>query len=1161
MSRFISLIIIVALGAGFFVGVKATSPSMTRTAERYFDDNNFMDLFIRCSYGLTDDDISAIKKIGEVAGAQGERFADGLLLVNDAPETDLDGSQLTVRAYGVNLGKLQNYYYGADDSDYINRVTLLEGRFPNQSNQCLVDASGLSTPDSFKIGNVITIAEDAGMDLSGLVQKQFEIVGIIRTPQYISFERGYTNVGSGKLGCFIYVPDEAIRSEYYTEAYVTLKNSAGYAPFSEEYDDYVASVLDDIKLVADRRCEVRRADLATTIPAKIADAKALYSSVSAAANEQLTKAQQEIDKYKYYAENPEAAYQEAVNKAATAYGLAESQFNGSNAQYQAAVAQYDQMLQNYQNANSAAQQAEKNLDAAKDAENQINTYVTQVEASLAQSTDTVSRTQQMIEQAQSVLNSLEGYQNDQMSDAQINQIIGTLQTMNPELYEAVRAKTAQSLYAEAARLVAPYLEQQKQSLVQAQENLAEYQSKLEEYKQKLTEAQTLRQQRETELNTKKTELETAYKSLNDLYTQLEGTKSTLSTAQIELLLQRNSMNGDLQEIKNQIAAAGTYYKQALEQYNSSKESVEKRLAEIQDGIDEAERILSDASSVSWTVSQRRDTPGYTTYADSVKSVETLSNFFPLFFFAVAALTCFTTMTRMVGEDRSQMGTLKAQGYSGKAISAKYMLYSLFAGLIGALIGIVGGSFLFPWAITKSYSIMFAVPSPIYVFPVRFIMQGLALSVGTIFAASALSCMAELRVRPAELMRPKAPKPGKRVLLEYIGFIWRNISFTGKVTIRNIFRKKSKLIMTVIGIAGCTALICGSTGLYASIGAIMKNQYGGSDPISLYEEQIFFAEPQEYGSDLIRAIASASGVTGIMRANIASVPGKSAAAGSSEEDVYLFVPEDASSLPNFISLRNRTSGAKITLGDNGAVITEQFAKNQEVSVGDNIILELSDTENITVPVAAITENYAFNFVYLTENAYQYLTQEEVQYRYAIVDLDPEVYKTRDAFTAFETSVLTLEGVRAVSPVSDTIDTINHVIHSMSIIIVIFSVAAGLLAFIVMYNLSNVNVSERRRELATLKVLGFYPQEMRTYVNRESAILTVMGIILGMFAGKGLHGVLIKYCSVGIVMYGQELKWYCFLIAAAATALFSIFAALAMRNKITSVDMVESLKSIE
>ena len=173
MSRFISLIIIVALGAGFFVGVKATSPSMTRTAERYFADNNFMDLFIRCSYGLTDDDISAIKKIGEVAGAQGERFADGLLLVNDAPETDLDGSQLTVRAYGVNLGKLQNYYYGADDSDYINRVTLLEGRFPNQSNQCLVDASGLSTPDSFKIGNVITIAEDAGMDLSGLVQKQF----------------------------------------------------------------------------------------------------------------------------------------------------------------------------------------------------------------------------------------------------------------------------------------------------------------------------------------------------------------------------------------------------------------------------------------------------------------------------------------------------------------------------------------------------------------------------------------------------------------------------------------------------------------------------------------------------------------------------------------------------------------------------------------------------------------------------------------------------------------------------------------------------------------------------------------------------------------------------------------------------------------------------
>lgn len=1162
MSRFVSLIIIVTLGAGFFVGVKVTPPSMTRTAANYFDDNNFMDLFIRCSYGLTADDVAALKRINEVEGAQGQKFADGLLLVNNSPCTDLDGSQITVRAYGVDLGKLQNYYYGADDSDYINRVTLLDGRFPTQSNQCLVDESSLSTPDQMKIGNVITIEPETGEDEdSPFAQTQFEIVGVIRTPLYISFERGYTTAGNGKLGCFVFVPNEALTSEYYSEAYVTLKNSASYDPFSTEYDEYVSSVMSDLQTVADTRCEVRRAELATTIPTVIDEATKLYNSVKTASDEQLSAAEAEIEQYRVYAEDPEGAYQQAVNQFAQAYGIAESAFNGSTQQYQAAVAQYDALLQNYQNANTAKQQADSDLSAANNAVNQINGYITQVDTSLATARDNVKHYKQLVDQSQTVIDSLTAYQNGQMSSDELSQVLSTLQALNPELYDAVRAKTGQSLAFEAIALVSPYLEQQKQQLAASEESITEYETKLAEYRTRLTEAQSLYNQRQTELNTKQAELDTAYKSLNDMYNQLEGTKSSLSTAQIQLLLQQNNMDDDLAEIKQKIDAAPTYYRQALEQYNSAKFSIDARLKQIQKQIDTAANLLTDASSVSWEFSFRSDTPGFSTYSGAVETIDTLSDIFPVIFFAVAALTCFTTMTRMVGEDRSQMGTLKAIGYSGRDIASKYLLYSVFAGLIGALAGIVSGALLFPWAITKAYSIMFAVPPVSYVFPAGTILKGLLISVGTIFVAAALSCIAELRVRPALLMRPKAPKPGKRVLLEYFGFIWRRLSFTARVTVRNVFRRKSKLIMSILGIAGSTALICGSTGLYASIDSIMKYQYSSSSPISLYEEQVYFSEPQEYGSDLIRAIASASGVTGIMRTHIVSVPAASAAEGSKNEDVYLFVPEDASALPNFISLRNRRTGAKISLNDTGAVITEQFAEHQGLKPGDSVRLQLPDSAAITVPVAAVAENYAFNYVYMSENMYQYLTQTPVEYRYAVIDLNPGVYKSAASLGAFKNSVLALDGVRAVAPVSDTVDAIDHVVGVLSVIVVIFIISAGLLAFVVIYNLSNVNVSERRRELATIRVLGFRDKEMRSYVKGESIILTVLGVIIGLACGVGIHRLLINYCEVDIVMFGQDLKWYCFLIAAAATGLFSFLAGLAMNKKITSVDMVESLKSIE
>ncbi len=1165
-SRFLSIVIIIALGTGFFVGVKSAAPSMSVTAEDYFEENNLMDLRVSSTIGLTANDLTAISKIKGVSGVMGSKFVDALVLVNGQPEIDIDGSQISTRAYGIDLKLLQEFYYGADNPSFINRPTLLEGTYPVNSNQCLVDASELSAPESYKIGNYIKLEEDANTDLSGITVREFEIVGIIRSPNYVSFERGNSLVGSGKIGTFIYIPSSVFTNDYYSEAYVTVSGSDDFDSASDEYYKHVDAVADQIEKASHNNLSVRIEDLKKTLPQQIINGEKELNSNKKTLETALADAQKQIDTFKKYVDDPTGSYNEAVNAAAEALGLAESEFNGNTNAYYTAVETYNANLEAYKTARDTLTEKNKQLTTAKNQYSSAEVVLMNTENSLNAAKQLVTSTESIISTTSGVLTSLEDYQNGKMDDSQLSQVLQTLQGLNPDLYASISSLSAVSMATEAIALINPYLEQQKTQLAVYQEDVAEAEKQLAEYKKKFNDSAVILNATQAAYDASEAELNQAYDDLNAFYEKLEGSKNDLSMAQVELMLGKNEASNDLELLKITIANAPAYLEKAKTEYDNAKAAYESKIATAEKKLENAKKLYKNLDSSKWMVYDRTATPGYSNLENSIKNITILSNLFPVIFFIVAALVCLTTMTRMVEEERTQMGTMKALGYSSSSIASKYLIYALFASVIGSAIGIVIGVYALPFAIYKAYSIMFTLPPLKFTFPVVYILTGVSIALITTLAAALLASARELKVQPSTLMRPKAPKPGKRVLLERIGFIWKHLSFTSKVTTRNLFRKKSRFIMTVLGIGGCTALILGSIGLYSSINNLMKKQYD-ENGIANYDVQIVFASNQTDDSEIMKTLKNDVRIPDIMLSSMQSVTGGSDRTDKTT-DVYLFVPKNNDKLSDFVLLKNRITGEQLKLDDTGAIITEQFAKDTNTSIGDKVWIETVEGKHIEIPVSNITENYTFSYIYISENLYQYLFQEAVGYNYAIGTVEQSILddsasndKKATQKASLATELMSYPSINAVAYVSDTIDTLDEVIGVLSIVVLIFIIAAGVLAYIVLYNLNNINISERQRELATIKVLGFHDKEVSAYVYRENIILTVFGIALGMLLGVFVHKLLITYCSVDTVMFVQNLSWYSYVIAALMTALFAVFVNIIMHKKMRDIDMVESLKAIE
>ena len=591
------------------------------------------------------------------------------------------------------------------------------------------------------------------------------------------------------------------------------------------------------------------------------------------------------------------------------------------------------------------------------------------------------------------------------------------------------------------------------------------------------------------------------------------------------------------------------------EYEDAQKDAEDEIAENQQKLDDAKKELEDLEKPEWMVTDREDLPEYTDYGDNADRLRNIGQVFPVIFFLVAALISLTTMTRMVEEQRTQIGTLKALGYKKSAIAAKYICYAFFATLLGSVLGMLIGEKIIPYIIITAYGIMYHnVANTISIdYQPGFALIASAASVVCTVGATLFASGKELQETPASLMRPPAPKEGKRVLLERLTFIWKHLSFSWKSTIRNLFRYKKRLIMTVFGIAGSMGLMLVGFGLQDSISDIAAIQYR---ELQHYDGMVIEDSDatEEEHAELFEYMKENEQIAHCNRVQMTKI---SAPKGSSSVSIYLFVPESLSEFAKDVTLKNRITGETYELTDEGAAISEKTASLLGLKVGDMIPLKKGDKE-YKVRVAVITENYMSHYLYMTPRVYEQTFGEKPEYENIVFTMQEDC---KDDLEMAGSRILANPGALSISYTSSLASQVDRMLSTLDAVILVLIVSAGMLAFVVLYNLNNINITERQRELATLKVLGFYDGEVSQYVLRENVILTVLGIMFGAVFGILIHRYVITTVEVDAVMFGRNIKPLSFLYSGILTSIFSIVVNGVMHFKLKTIDMVESLKSVE
>lgn len=1131
--------------------MKATSPDMKETASQYFYKNNLMDVRVISPIGLTDTDVYQINAIPGVESVMPSRFADGLLEVDGKGLVDIDGSAFTCRAISMNFDMARNFTEkNENDSDYINRLTLKSGTYPKEANQCLVDESALSTPEEFQIGSTIKLTGDRENLSSKLVVTEFTIVGIIETPTYISFERGNTLIGSGKLGSFIYVSDDAFAMDYYTELYVTVKGANTRDPYSEEYFEYVQPVIDKIEEVSKSRIPARAASLSIELTPKIMDGRTELAAKELEAEQALADAREQIREVKKAAEEGEALLAEKVAEYEASLTQAQKDLMNGKTEYNDGLKEYNENLAKYL---AAKKIADENPNA-------INEYNDAVEKLAAAKAD-IEKAKEDIASTENLINLAESGISAVGENNVTAELIARLEDsgMDPSVIEAVKKMTAVGLVDEALSTLLPALDT--------------YKTRLADGKKELAAAELEYAKNERLLKSKEGDIK-KLQTLNDALAELRAAEQKLSSGQTGLSVGEMTLSMKQLQLKSEIEAQQANIEKAKaalptidEEYIKKEAEVKLELQNARYEIENAENLLKSLDTAEWMITNRSGLPGYDGWGQTADNMAALGVVFPLFFFLVAALMSLTTMARMVEEERVQLGTLKALGYSSGAIAAKYLIYALLASLLGSIIGLCIGFVVFPTAIFAAYGIMYTLPDIILDFNVQYAVTGTIIAVLSTCAATMIACRKELFICPAQLMRPKAPKPGKRVLLEKITFIWKRLNFTSKVTVRNIFRNKRRLIMTVLGIAGCSALLLASFGLGDSIGAIMTYQYGDGG-ISMFDAQLVLKDPQDPDeeSEILTTLKSDVRFDEVMLTYMKVLNGSSDNNPDELMEINIFVPQQPEMLSDYIKLQDRRSGEKAELTDKGVLITEKFANHCNAKAGDKIFIELSNGKKVYVDVAGVVENYTFHYVYMTRDYYEKTFSEEPQLNYVVGKLSESIKSLKgDQLTSekgkLATDLMKLSDINAVVYTTQVVDTFANIIKSLSYVVLAFIISAGALAFVVLYNLSNININERVREVATIKVLGFYDNEVSAYIYRENIFLTVFGALLGLPLGLLLHQFMISVAEVNVVMFGRSIEPMSYVYALLITFGFATFVNLLMHKKLKFVSMVESLKSVE
>ena len=1091
-KRFISILLIVLLGVGFFAGIKATSPDMKLTLDTYFDDKNVMDIQVISTLGLTDDDITELKKLDLIENAEGTYQTDAVVTAGD--------KQVVVKLESL--------------ASSINALQVTSGRVPENQNECVVEEAFLQGTE-YNIGDTIkvqvdNITDDDGNDISVLKTNDLQIVGTVRSPMYISTDRGSTKLGSGVINYYLYVSPDNINTNIYTNIYITVNGAKDLKCYDDKYEDLIEQAEDEIEKIADARKEARYNALFDKANQKLQDAKNEFETQKADGEKQLQDAENEINSAKNQLEK-------GRNEVAANRAKANNEFKEAGKQLQDAK---NTLEQNENDFNAKKQEAEKQISDYETSLNelkQIQTQYNNLQTTLSTSKAQLAALQKQLEELES-------------KDNQITNEVGE-NTTNEEQIESLK-KQIEDSNSSISKIEAGLLVINKQLQAQG-----------------ITDINQTVSTTETAIQTAKKELENGQKQIDSAKAELQTREEQLNSTKSSTYAELNSAEKKLDDSEKQIEEAEAELAKSREEFNS-------KIADAEKELDDAEEEVNSIERPTWYILDRHQNAGYVSYMQDTDRVANLAQVFPIVFFIVAALISLTSMTRMVEEQRVQIGTLKALGYNKLQIAAKYIIYATLATVIGGAIGLVIGFSLLPKVIADIYAMVYDVPNVILAFNMTYATAGMAAAMLCTIGATIISCYKTLKQKPATLMRPKAPKPGKRVLLERITFIWKRLNFTQKVTVRNIFRYKKRFLMTIIGVGGCTALIIAGFGLRDAISSMIPSQYG---KIDLYNASVTLKD--EYKNEELEKIDNIlkdyEYTEDVLNANVQSV---TIDKNDNTQSIQLIVPQTPENLSNFIVLESRTNNdEKYALDDTGVIITEKLSKLLDIKVGDEIKIVNSDDKACNVKVNAITENYIYHYIYMTPNLYNELYDTRVGYNVVYVNTIEMTEEQED--TLGEQILSNSDYISGVTFMSNTESIFSEVMNNMDLVVWILIISAGLLAFVVLYNLLNANITERIRELATIKVLGFYDKEVYDYISRETIILTILGMLVGVGGGYFLTLYIIKTCEIDMLMFNPQITVWSYLFGVLITALFAIIVNIITYFSLKKIDMIESLKSVE
>ena len=1038
------------------------------------------------------------------------RLVSTLGLTDDdlAEVKKLDGVKLAEGAVGAdflfNTADEDNLIMMAQSiPENVNQIKLKAGRMPEKANECLADPDMYSKDD---IGSTIKLSKDnSEQTFDTFAYDEYTIVGLADSVLYINMERGSSTLGNGSVKGYIYIPMDGFSTDYYTDIYVCV-DSEGYV-YSDEYEQSTQKYVDGLEKFMSERAVIRRDAIIDDAMSQLDDAKKQYED---------GKAQYDAAKAKY-----DAGYAEYVQK--------KSDTEAQLEQARKEIENAESMMGN----SSVIDQKQAELDAAK----------AELDKGQAEYERGLQQFNAKAKLAYGAVDEQIAYYENRISDKQ-NDIAAQnaeIESLNAQLAEA--QANGDSL---KARLIEWKIKTANDRISLDNADIERYNERLEVHRQKRAEVDAELEPYRKQLEDAKAQLDSGYAQIAAGQAELDAAREMISSGGAQLEAAKKQYEQGKAEAERGFAEAEKELASGKAQLDAAKAELDKGAAEL----DSAEKQIKNINHADTYVLDRDTNAGYVCFESDTNVVQSVASVFPVFFFLVAALVCLTTMTRMIADQRTQIGIMKALGYSSGAIIGKYMFYSGSATVFGCIFGIAAGSFAFPAVVWFGYGLIYNLSGLTFTMDWPLAAGITAANLAVTLLVTWYCCAKELKCAPAELIRPKAPEAGKRILLERIPIVWNDMSFMQKVSARNIMRYKKRIFMMLLGIGGCTALVLTALGLNDTIQNVVTRQY---DDIILYdyeitmaydmneeEQEIFFRDAGDDIKDavfLYRGLAEVSGSDAIKSATLTVTDGKK--------------------LCKYIDLSY--DGEPIDYPGRGeAAINYNLARQLGgIEVGDEIKLTTSEKKELTVTVSALFDNYVDSFVFISPETCEEQLGEVPEYKSALANAPDgaDVNRCAEALTH------DVDGVRGVTLSVDTKARMSSMMDGLLVVVAAIILCAGLLAFIVLYNLTNINISERIREIATLKVLGFYPNEAAHYVFRENLILTGAGAVFGLGLGVALHAFVMNAIKVDMMYFKPHISFLSFAVSIAITFVFAMIVNAIMRRRIDNIDMAGALKSIE